>query len=145
MIRTRLPFSNSNKGASDRVVAGKRSDRPVKTHILRVRVGRGDSLSARRSSATKRGDVDTAARGVDTLGTGASSHHAVKGGLVPAVDEVTVQPVSSGVTHSPDELVEVSERRGVVEELVEDGVDGDGVGLRAVTTVVRSDGEGHLS
>lgn len=57
-----------------------------------------------------------------------------------------MQTVSLGVAHGPDELVEVFDGGDVVEELVEDGDDGDGVRLGANTSVVVADGgEGDLT
>lgn len=55
-----------------------------------------------------------------------------------------MEAVPSLVAHGPDQAVEIRDGRSVVEELVEERVDGDWVRLGAVTAVVGSDGEGHL-
>lgn len=89
---------------------------------------------------------DGAARRVDALGTRAGGEAVLQRRLVgPAVDEVAVEAVASGVAHGVDEVLVVGVRGGVVEELVEDGEDGDGVGGRADATVVVADSRvGHL-
>ena len=57
-----------------------------------------------------------------------------------------MQTVSLSVAHGLDELVKVFDGGDVVEELVEDGDDGDGVRLGANTSVVVADGgEGDLT
>lgn len=57
----------------------------------------------------------------------------------------TVETVAGDITLSPDPAVEVLDGAGVVEELVEDGNDGNGVALGANSgVVVTNSGEGHL-
>jgi len=64
----------------------------------------------------------------------------------PSHDEVTMKTVSSGITVGKSEAVEVGVRAGIEEELIEQGEDGDGVGLGAHTTVVVSDSRvGHMA
>ena len=56
-----------------------------------------------------------------------------------------MQAVSGGIAHGVHPAVEVGEGRGVVEELVENGVDSLRVGLWAHAAIVGADGrEGHL-
>jgi hypothetical protein len=56
-----------------------------------------------------------------------------------------MQAIPSRVAHCIHPAVEVREGRGVVEELVEDAIDGLRVGLRAHAAIVGTDGgEGHL-
>ena len=56
-----------------------------------------------------------------------------------------MQAVACGVAHGVHPAVKVREGGGVVEELVEDGVDRLRVGLRAHAAVVGANGwEGHL-
>ena len=90
--------------------------------------------------------IHTAVRRVRSIGTCAAGNGVDQCVLVcPAVDKIGVETVSCGVAHGVDPAVEVGEGRGVVEELVEDGIDGLWVRLGAYTTVVGSDcGKGHL-
>lgn len=56
-----------------------------------------------------------------------------------------METVASWVTHRVHPLVEILERRGVVEELVEETEDGLWVGLRAHATIVGANCRvGHL-
>lgn len=90
--------------------------------------------------------IHTAARGVESIGTLAGGNRLDQGILVrPAVDEVAVQAVPGGIAHGVHPAVEVGEGRGVVEELVENGVDSLRVRLWAHATIVGAEGgEGHL-
>jgi hypothetical protein len=80
---------------------------------------------------------DTARGAVEAGGASAGGHSGCEGILVrPAVDEVGMQAVTSGVTHGVDPVLVVGVGGCVIEELVEDRVNGLGVGLRADAAVV---------
>jgi hypothetical protein len=82
-------------------------------------------------------DVETAVDIMNSVGTGAGIHSSFESALVtPAIEEVTVEPVALGISLSPNEAVEVLDGRNVVEELEEDGEDGNWMRFGAHSGVV---------
>lgn len=127
------------------VVAGKSSEGPVETNVFGGR--RSLQLLRARDTGAVGADVQAASLVVDAVGAGAGGDGELEGVLVlPALEVVGVQAVAGGVAVGVDEAVEVLDRAGVVEELVEDREDGLGVRLRAhAGVVVANSREGDLS
>ena len=90
--------------------------------------------------------IDRAGSSISTLGTLASVHGLSQCILItPAIEEVSMEPITGRVTHCVNQVLIISERRGVVVEFVEDWINGYWVRLRANSTVVVSKcWEGHL-
>ena len=90
--------------------------------------------------------IDRASRSKSALWTCASKGRLLECILIlPAINEVTMQPIACRVTHSIDPFVKIGEGRGIVVEFVEDRIDGNRVRLRTDSAVVSADSwEGHL-
>jgi len=139
VLDARPPLDES---ARDGVVARESGDWASQADVL----GRGGNDGRIRLGRYSAGS-DTARLGVEAVGALAGSHGSIEESLVsPAVEEIAVQAVTGGVTHGPDQVLVIREGGGVIEELVEDRVDGLGVRLRADTSVVVTEGgEGHVA
>jgi len=82
-------------------------------------------------------EQEGAVRGCDAVSVGRLE----EGPVGPAHDEITVESISSGVAVGKGEVGDViSEGTGLVVELVEKGEDSNGVGLRANSAVVVTNG-----
>lgn len=100
-----------------------------------------NSLLAGVARAAIRTDVQAAVGVVDTAVSGACGNGTLEAVLVsPALEVVTVEAITSRVTHSPDESVGVLDGSSVVEKLVEDGQDSLRVRLRAHAKIVVANG-----
>lgn len=122
------PLPLARGGASDRVIFGQRSDRPIELDLLLIDGRDFGSLLAGRARALAV-DVGEAGRRIDIVGAFASGKSIPQPGQVnPANDKVVVEAVAGEITHHVDKVV-VSVGTGVVEPLVEDLNDGDRMGL----------------
>jgi len=110
------------------VVSWEQRKRTILTNVLIG--GRVDQLLSNGGLVLELGAV----RGSDAVCVGGLEQSAVG----PSHDEVTMKTISSRITIGKGKAVEVSVTAGVEKELVEEGEDGDRVGLGAHTTVVVS-------
>lgn len=114
-------FNHLDGSASDRVITQKLGNRSIQAHII----VRRRNLKGLRTSTTSTGPHNkTAMRIVNAEQPGAGLHSFVQSRLVrPSVYEHSVQTIPSRIAHCVNEFVVVVEFRGVVVELIEEGVD----------------------